>query len=434
MEIKAFKAYRFNPDVVGDNGKCIAPPYDVINPAQQKKLYEQNPYNIVRIILGQTKPADNDKNNQYSRAAEYLADWLKKKALKQDEKETIYAYVQSFEIAGKKHQRSGFISLGKLAQFGAGVRPHEKTLDGPKADRLKLSQATAAQFELVFMLYDDPQQDTDKIIEKATAGKKSIIEFTDDDGVQHGLYPIDSAEDIKAIEKIMAQKEVLIADGHHRYETAMNYYNLTKNPAAQWLMMAFVNVHNKGLVILPTHRLVGNLKNYDTHELVKKLQPNFKITEFEYKQAENKEKAKSLMMKRLGKAFEQGLNGFGIYDGKSFHFLVLKNKEALRPLAMSEASKSLDVIVLHKLILEGLLGIGDAQLAGETNIEYIKDVGSAVDEAMAKVDSGEKQVLFFMNPTKAEQVKQVVAANEKMPQKSTFFYPKIFSGLTINKL
>jgi uncharacterized protein (DUF1015 family) len=434
MEIKPFKAYRFNPDVVGDNGKCIAPPYDVINPAQQKKLYEQNPYNIIRIILGRTEPTDNGKKNQYSRAAEYLADWLNKKALKQDEKETIYAYVQSFEIAGKKYQRSGFIALGKLAQFGAGVRPHEKTLDGPKADRLKLTQATAAQFELVFMLYDDPQQETDKIIEKATINKKSIIEFADDDGVKHSLYPIDSQEDTKSLVKLMSQKEVLIADGHHRYETAMNYYNLTKNPAAQWLMIAFVNVHNKGLVILPTHRLVGNLKNYNTDELIKKLQSNFKITEFEYKKSETKEKAKSLMMKRLGKAFEQSQNAFGVYDGKSFYFISLKNKDALKSLPMSDASKSLDVVVLHKLILEGLLGIGDAQLAGETNIEYIKDVGSAVDEAMAKVDSGEKQVLFFMNSTKAEQVKQVAAANEKMPQKSTFFYPKIFSGLTINKL
>jgi len=432
MEVKGFKAYRFNPDVVGDNGKCIAPPYDVINPTQQKKLYEQNPYNIIRIILGKQEATDNDKKNQYSRAAEYLKDWMKKNVLKQDDKETIYAYVQNFAIGGKENTRSGFISLGKLAQFGSGVQPHEKTLDGPKADRLKLTQATAAQFELVFMLYDDPQQVADKIIDKAAAGKKSIIEFTDDDGVRHRIFPIDSPEDKTAIVKMMAQKEGLIADGHHRYETALNYYNLTKNPAAQWLMIAFVNMHNKGLVVLPTHRLVGNLKNYDTDELIKKLQTNFKVTQFEYK--EGKEKAQSLMQKRLGKAFEQGEKAFGIYDGKSFYFIVLKDKDALKSLAMSDASKSLDVVVLHKLILEGLLGITDAQLAGEANIEYIKDIGEAVDEAITKVDSGEKQVLFFMNPTKVEQVKAVAAANEKMPQKSTFFYPKIFSGLTINKL
>ena len=432
MEIKAFKAYRFNPDVVGDNGKCIAPPYDVINSVQQKKLYEQNPYNIVRVILGKQEPTDNDKNNQYSRAAEYLKDWFNKNALKQDDKETIYAYVQSFTIGGKENTRSGFISLGKLAQFGSGVQPHEKTLDGPKADRLKLTQATAAQFELVFILYDDPQQVADKIIDKTAAEKKSIIEFADDDGVKHRIFPIDSLQDISLIKEMMAQKEGLIADGHHRYETALNYYNLTKNPAAQWLMIAFVNMHNEGLVVLPTHRLVGNLKNYNTDELIKKLQTNFKVTQLEFKEA--KKKAQSLMQKRMDKAFAQGENTFGIYDGKSFYFISLKNKDALKSLPISDASKSLDVVVLHKLILEKLLGIGDAQLAGEANIEYIKDIGEAVDEAIAKVDSGEKQVLFFMNSTKVEQVKAVAAANEKMPQKSTFFYPKIFSGLTINKL
>ena len=432
MKIKAFKAYRFNPAVVGDNGKCIAPPYDVINPTQQKKLYEQNPYNIIRVILGKQEPTDNGQNNQYSRAAEYLKDWLKKNALKQDDKATIYAYVQTFHIGGKEIKRSGFISLGKLAQFGSGVQPHEKTLDGPKADRLKLTPATAAQFELVFILYDDPQQVADKIIDKVAAEKKSIIEFADDDGVKHRIFPIDLPQDISLIEKMMAQKEGLIADGHHRYETALNYYNLTKNPAAQWLMIAFVNMHNEGLVVLPTHRLVGYFKNYNTDELIKKLQTNFKVTQFEFKEA--KEKAQSLMQKRIDKAFAQGENAFGIYDGKSFYFISLKNKDALKSLPISDASKSLDVVVLHKLILEGLLGIGDAQLAGEANIEYIKDIGEAVDEAIAKVDSGEKQVLFFMNSTKVEQVKAVAAANEKMPQKSTFFYPKIFSGLTINKL
>jgi uncharacterized protein (DUF1015 family) len=431
MEIKGFRAYRFNSEVVGDSGKCIAPPYDVINSVQQTKLYNQNPYNIVRVILGKKEAADNDKNNQYTRAGKHLNDWITNKAIKQDDKETIYAYVQEFEIAGKKIKRSGFIALSKLAQFGSGVQPHEKTLDGPKADRLKLTQATSAQFELVFMLYDDVQQVADKIIAKAAKGR-SLIEFVDDDGVKHQIFAIDAQEEIAQIVTMMAQKEGLIADGHHRYETALNYYNLTKNPNAQWLMIAFVNMHNEGLVVLPTHRLVGNLKNYNTDELIKKLQPNFKVTQFEYKEA--KDKAQSLMQKRMVKSFEHGKNAFGIYDGKNFYYIELKNNEALKSLQMSDASKSLDVVVLHKIILEGVLGIGDEALAGESNIEYIKDIGEAVDEAIAKVDKGEMQVLFFMNPTKVEQVRSVAAANEKMPQKSTFFYPKIFSGLTINKL
>jgi uncharacterized protein (DUF1015 family) len=434
MEIKAFKAYRFNSDVVGDGGRCIAPPYDVINSAQQQQLYQQSPYNIVRIIKGKTEAGDNETKNQYTRAADYLKDWLKKGVLKQDDKEAIYAYVQDFEVAGTNYQRSGFIALGRLVELGKGVRPHEKTLDGPKADRLRLMEATAAQFGQIFMLYDDVKKTADKIIEKTVAAKRPVIDFTDEDRARHRMFIMDDAKDISAIMQAMEDKEVLIADGHHRYETALNYRRMTDNPAAQWQMMTFINTQNPGLVILPTHRLVGNLKSYDTNELVKKLQSNFRVTEFEYKKAESKEKAKLLMIKRLGKAFEQGENTFGIYDGKSFYFIVLKNKEALKSLAVSDASKSLDVVVLHKLILEGLLSIGDAQLAGETNIEYIKDIGGAVDEAIAKVDSGEKQVLFFMNPTRAEQIKQVTAANEKMPQKSTFFYPKIFSGLTINKL
>lgn len=431
MDIKGFKAYRFNSEVVGDSGKCIAPPYDVINPIQQNKLYKQNAYNIVRVILGKKEETDNDKNNQYTRAGKYLNDWMSNKAVKQDDKETIYAYVQEFEIGGKKTKRSGFIALSKLAQFGSGVQPHEKTLDGPKADRLKLTQATAAQFELVFMLYDDEKLTADKIIAKAEK-KKPLIEFTDDDGVSHKIFAIDEPQEIAKIVEMMSQKEGLIADGHHRYETALNYYNLSKNPNAQWLMIAFVNMHNEGLVVLPTHRLVGNLKNYNTDELIKKLQAHFKVTQFEFKEA--KKKAQELMQKRMTKAFEQGKNAFGIYDGKSFYYIILNNKEAVKALKMSDASKSLDVVVLHKLILEGVLGIGDEALAGESNIEYIKDIGEALDEAIAKVDSGEKQVLFFMNPTKVEQVRAVAAENEKMPQKSTFFYPKIFSGLTINKL
>jgi uncharacterized protein (DUF1015 family) len=437
MEIKAFKAYRYNPEVVGDSGTCIAPPYDVINPQQQKKLYEQNPYNIVRIILGKQEPTDNDKKNQYSRAADYLKDWLSKGVLKQDEKETIYAYVQDFEVAGKKYSRSGFIALGKLARFGQGVRPHERTLDGPKADRLKLSQATAAQLELVFMLYDDPQRDTDKIIEKATAGKKSIIEFTDDDGVQHRLFAIDSQQDTSRLVQLMAQREVLIADGHHRYETAMNYYNLTKNPAAQWLMIAFVNMHNKGLVILPTHRLVGSVGDFNFKKLLTELSRDFECTKFAFSAKLNKANARKKMFEKMRAEFDATRCCFGIYaaDG-AFYVIVLKSYAVMDEIVpqLSDASRKLDVTVLHKLILERILGIGEQALAGETNIEYIKDIGSAVDEAIAAVDKGQKQAVFFMNPTQAEQVKQVAAANEKMPQKSTFFYPKIFSGLTINKL
>ena len=434
MEIRAFKAYRFNSAIAGDTGRCIAPPYDVINDAQQEELYQQSTYNIVRIDKGKTHPSDNETKNQYTRAAEYLADWLKKGVLTQENEDSLYAYVQNFDVAGENYQRSGIIALGKLVEFGSGVQPHEKTLDGPKADRLKLTLATDAQFGQIFMLYDDSQKVADKIIDKTVAEKEAAVDFTDIDNIRHRLFIIDDAKDIAAIVETMKTKEALIADGHHRYETALNYRKMTKKPTADWQMMTFINMQNEGLIVLPTHRLIGDLKNFNVDEIIKKLQEDFKVTEFTYAAGEGKEKAKGLMFKRMKHAFDEGKNAFGIYDDAKFYFIVLKNRKNLEPLTISAASKSLDVVVLHKVILERLLGIGDAQLAGETNIEYIKDIGNAVDEAIAAVDKKEKQILFFMNPTKVEQVKAVAAENEKMPQKSTFFHPKIFTGLTINKL
>ncbi|MCD4831635.1 MAG: DUF1015 domain-containing protein [Anaerohalosphaeraceae bacterium] len=432
MEIKSFKAYRFNSDVVAGVGKCISPPYDVINSVQQNLLYGRSSHNIVRIIKGKTESTDSDSNNQYTRAAGFLNEWIKAGALKQDSAEAIYAYVQNFDIAGTTYQRSGFVSLGRLKDFGSGVQPHEKTLDGPKADRLNLMKATAAQFGQIFMLFDDAEKIADKIIDSTVAAKESASDFVDDENVRHRLYIIDDTSDIKAIVNMMADKQALIADGHHRYETALNYWKQTKNPAAEYRMMTFVNMYNEGLVVLPTHRLLGNLESYNTDNLVVSLQKYFSVTKFEC--TSDKAKAKSLMDKKLAEAFAAGENAFGIYDGKSFYYVELKDKTALDNVDVSDASKSLGVVVLHSAILDDILGIDQAALTSESNLEYVKDIGDAVAEAMAKVDSGQKQALFFMNSTPVEQVKAVAVENEKMPQKSTFFYPKIFTGLTINKL
>ena len=437
MEIKAFKAYRFNPKVVGEAGACIAPPYDVINSAQQERLYQQEPYNIVRIIRGKTEAGDNEMKNQYTRAADYLKDWLAKGAVEQDDKEAIYAYVQDFEVAGKRYRRSGFIALGKLAEYGSGVRPHENTLDGPKADRLKLMQATAAQFGQIFMLYDDAEKTADKIIGEAAAAKNPMIDFTDEDKVRHRMFAIDDTKDISAIVQMMKGRDTVIADGHHRYETALNYRRLTDNRAADWQMMAFINMQNEGLVILPIHRLVGSVAGFDLKKLLAELSKDFDSSRFAFSSAASMGGAKEKMFKKMRSEFGSGRVCFGIYAAdKAFYTIILKDYAVMDKIAgqLSAASRKLDVTVLHKLILEKVLGIGERQLAGETNIEYIKDVGIAVDEATAAVDEGRKQVVFFMNPTRAEQVKQVAAANEKMPQKSTFFFPKVFSGLTINKL
>jgi uncharacterized protein (DUF1015 family) len=432
MKIKAFRAFRFNASVVGNPGDCIAPPYDVINPAQQQKLYDKNPHNIVRIDFGKTEAGDGPSNNQYTRAAEYLNAWLREGALKQDTREMLYAYVQDFKVGPKSIQRSGFIGLGELEEFGKGVRPHEKTLEGPKADRLNLTRATGAQFGKIFMLYDDPKGVADAAIRKAMDGKP-LVDTMDDDGVRHRLFGISAAEDLATITEMMAGRQVIIADGHHRYETAVNYWRETGKPEAGWSMMTFVNMRNPGLVILPTHRLVAHLASFDMKSLLKKLSKDFEVATFAYDKGE-KEQARKEMFAWMKEAFEDKHNAFGIYAGEgAFYAAVLKNPSAMDVVKdKSRPWRMLDVSVLHKLILEDILGIDEKALAKESNIEYIKDIGSALDQSIAAVDSGEKQVVFFMNPTRIDEVRAVAGEGEKMPQKSTFFHPKIYTGLTVN--
>jgi len=432
MKIKAFRAYRFDKGIVGNVGDCIAPPYDVISPSQQASLYEKNAHNIVRIDFGKTTPDDTPQSNQYTRAADYLKAWLKDGALRQEAKDMLYAYVQDFKLGSRSYQRSGFVGLGELQEFGKNVRPHERTLDGPKADRLNLTRATGAQFGQIFMLYDDPKGIADAAIHKAMQGE-AMVDAVEEEGVRHRLYGIGDRDDIAAICDMMADKQVIIADGHHRYETAVTYWRETGNPDAGWWMMTFVNMRNPGLLILPTHRLVGNLASFDAKTLLKQLDGDFDVARFEYEAGE-KQEARREMFAWMREEFEENRNAFGIYAGEgAFYAVVLNNHSAMdRIKDRSKPWRMLDVSVLHKLVLEDKLGIGEKELANETNIEYIKDIGNAIGYSIEAVDSGRKQAVFFMNPTRIEEVRTVAGEGEKMPQKSTFFHPKVYTGLTIN--
>lgn len=436
MEIRPFKAWRFDGSVVSNVGDCLAPPYDVIDSAAQQQLYDKNPCNVVRAIKGKTGPNDTADDNQYTRAADFLGSIIESGALKQDAKETIYGYVQDFEIAGEQFRRTGWVSLAKLTAFGEGVCPHERTLDGPKADRLNLMRQTATQFGQIFMLYDDPENAAETVVNTAAA-RAALLDFTDSDNVRHRIYAIESDEGINTIATMMTNKLSVIADGHHRYETALNYYAETKNPAAAYRMMTFVNMRNEGLIILPTHRLIANVADFDIDKLIAAIQDDFEITKYDFGGEGDKSTARDAMFGKMNDCFGKTKNAFGIYAGQNaFYVAVLSNTAAmdLDETKMSQAAKGLDVNVLHKLILDGALGIGDKQLKSQSNVEYVKDIGGAIDTSIARVDSGEKQAIFFMNATRIEQVKALAAAGEKMPQKSTFFYPKIYTGLLINRL
>jgi uncharacterized protein (DUF1015 family) len=436
MQVRPFKAYRFDAGVVGDVGSCIAPPYDVINEVQAEQLYQKNEHNLVRIIKGKIKASDNGQDNQYTRAADYLACWIEKGALKQDLAEAIYAYVQDFELAGAKYQRRSFIALGRLEDFGEIVKPHEQVMRKPMIDRLSLKQATSADLGLVFMLYEDPRKVADGIMTEATE-QIPLIDFVDEQNVRHRLFAINRKDDIERIVKMMSDKSCIIADGHHRYTTGLTYSKESSNPAAKYQMLAFANIHQDGLIVLATHRLVGNLDDFSMGKLIEDLGGKFRITRFEFSSEHTKQQAEQEMLERMHAEHDKDESAFGIYGADSvFYVAVLKDKCAMDTVVpdMSQAWRTLDVSILHKLVLEGLLGIDQERLARGENLQYVKDTPTAIADSIAQVDAGQKQVAFFMNPIKMQQLTMVTEAGERMPQKSTYFYPKVYTGLTINIL
>jgi uncharacterized protein (DUF1015 family) len=425
MEIRPFKAFRFNAKKVGDVGSCISPPYDVISPEQQEQLYSQNPYNIVRLIKGKEEEGDDGKKNKYTRAAGYLQNWIEEEILEQDSQENLYAF-----------QRRGFIGLVKLEEFGRMVQPHENTLEPPKKDRLQLAKATEAMFGLVFMLYEDEKRVADNIVEEVVK-EESLVDFVDEMGVRHRLFAISADEEIAAIREMMQDKPCIIADGHHRYETALNYRKVSDNPAANYQMVALVNTCHEGLIVLATHRLVKGVEDFSISGLIDALEGEFEVTGFEFDSPHTKTDARRQMLEAMKAEFEKDGNAFGIYSGDGvFYVAMLKDKGLMDELVLdkSPAWRRLDVSILHKAILEGRLGIDEDKLVSASYIKYVKDTDVAIDESIAAVDSDEFQAAFFMNPVKVQQIRQVAGAGEKMPQKSTFFYPKFYSGLTINKL
>ncbi len=436
MEIKPFRAFRFNKAVVGDVSRCIAPPYDVINPAQQQQLYEKSEYNIVRITKPIFAAKASHSDNHYTQAAELFKSWLDTGALAQDIAEAIYAYVQDFQLGGADFRRLTFIALAKLEDFGSIVRPHERILDEPIADRLNLTRATKSQFGLVFMLYEDPQGIADRAVQKASQ-QSPLIDYLDDDAVHHRLFAITSKEDLNAIIDMMRDKNCIIADGHHRYTTGLLYAKENGNPAAKYQMLAFCNTHHDGLIVLATHRLVSALENFEPAKLFAGLKGDFNITEYPFDSEKTKQAAKKQMLARMKTEHQKDHNAFGIYAATSaFYVAVLADTSAMDSAApdMSRPWRTLDVTVLQKLILEKLLGIGDDKLAGGKYVEYVKDGNNKVEELVEMLDTGAKQVVFFMNPPKISQIRLVAEHGERMPQKSTYFYPKVFSGLTIHRI
>ncbi|UCG44183.1 MAG: DUF1015 domain-containing protein [candidate division WOR-3 bacterium] len=416
-DIRPFRGIRYALDSVEDLDKVITQPYDKVTPELKQDYLGRHENNFVKLIL----PDGEDK---YRASGELCNQWLADGVLKRDDKPALYVYHQEFSVADLRSTRKGFIGVFRVDEFERGtVLPHERTLSKPKADRLDLTRASRKDFEQIFMLYSDPDRTVDALLEPT--GEPDIT-GTDDFGVVHRVWTVTDEDKIGAVQEKMKDMVLLIADGHHRYETALNVRQETeaKNPglspdaALRFKTAAFVNVADPGLVIFPTHRLVRNL-DLDWNKKLDEFRECFDLAEVKDPEAEDKLKA-------------AGSRAFVLHTGKDRSWLMtLKHTSGVdRYVETGRSSdyKDLDVTILHSVIIENLLGIPKEKI--ENHIKYEREA----KKAMARVDSAEFQACFLMNPTRVEQVQTLAAKGERMPQKSTDFYPKLISGLVFHDI
>jgi uncharacterized protein (DUF1015 family) len=433
-DIRPFQALRYNLQRVAPS-QVVTQPYDKITLAMQERYYAASPYNLVRIILGRREPSDNTVENVYSRAAGYARDWRRQDIFRQDSTASIYACSQIFTSPtnGAKHERRGFIALGRVEDYSAKVVfRHEQTLAKPKADRLDLLRATRTHFEQLFLLYEDSGE-IDSLLAPAPDAAPTI-DVTDEYGVANRVWQISDPTVIAAVQNAMASKKLVIADGHHRYETALNFRNEnraaangsgTANPNSneapyEFVMLTFVNMNDPGLIVLPTHRVVHSLKSFSADEFQRTAREFFAIEVIEA--AIDAAKATALLRDR-GQA---GTTFLAV--AKDHAYLLHSPKAATAKFfsGLSSQQQSLDVVQLHKCLLEGVLRLSEESIRNQENLSYLRDAG----EAMAQVRKGEADIAFLMNPCPVQKVRDIAFAGEVMPQKSTDFYPKLLSGLT----
>ncbi|HTY13720.1 MAG TPA: DUF1015 domain-containing protein [Candidatus Omnitrophota bacterium] len=434
-KIYPFKGILYNKKKVKKLNAVMSPPYDVISPEQQDNYYQISDYNMIKLILGKEFPGDTQYNNKYVRAAATFDGWMRHDILVRDPKPAIYVYEQKFSAAGKKWERIGFISLMRIEDGGRGrLFPHEETLMAPKMDRVELIRATQANFDCIFSLYQDPDNKIFKVLRKAMR-KKPLIDVKDQDKAVNRLWRIDSRPLINKLMKEMKDKSVFIADGHHRFEAATRFKNEMKERNTRFsedesynhVMMYFTPAEGKGLVVLPIHRLVTPIPHLEINSFEEELKQYFDIKLFAYsKRTEPQVRKKAL--KELTRQADKHSFLMGLRDVPRYYLLTLKNEDIVDMMleeGKPEAYKRLDVTILHSIVMKKILG-----LSQEEQISYAKNT----DEAAEGIQKGPFQLVFFMNPTKVSDIIEIASKSEKMPQKSTFFYPKLLSGMVMNKI
>ena len=428
--LKPFKGIRYNPEKVGDIATVISQPYDRVRHGLQDKYYDLNDYNVVRMIKGKEFEGDHVNENVYTRAQAFLSKWLAEGVLKYEEKPALYVYHQEFVLNGETITRKAVISALELARFEEGiVLPHEKTHDGPKMDRLMLTRATQAYYGNIFILYPDAENKIDAILDTAIQREPDVdVRELFEKDVRQMLWVVTDEEVLAAVQAEMAPKTgLIIADGHHRYETAITYRdeqrekfpNAPADAAFNYLLVALVSMSNPGLTILPTHRLIFDYNRMSVDEVIAKAAEYFTIEE-----VADRATLEARMETKIG---EMGC--FGMVTKSGVYALDLKSTTVMEELAPSRKKswQTLDASILHKLILEHVMGISEAQIDAKEGIDYLREP----DLGYEQVANEETAFLFIVNATRMDQITACTADDEKMPQKSTDFYPKIVTGLSI---
>jgi len=439
-----FRAYRYNPEVAPFD-RVLTQPYDKISPAQQEKYYAADPHNLIAVEKGRTSLQDTPQNNVYTRAAAALKGWIAANAVKQDAAPAFYAYTQEFTVPGSSARRTrrGFIGAGQLEDYANNVVfRHEHTLSGPKADRLELLRHTHTHTGQLFMIYSDPQKRVDAILGEVESAEKPLTELLDEYGVTHRLWMISEPARVAAIQKAMAEQKLVIADGHHRYETSLNFRNESRmktgkvipDAAYERSMMTFVNTHSEGLTILPTHRVVNNLRDFSWSAVRRYLEPWFATEVFSF--VDDAQRAVALEKFQAGLTQAKSQRAIGVYPAvgagsKAFYLLTLHAGADLAQIlpGLSPLQRQLDVVLLHQGILEPALGVTPRAVASESNLSYEREFVEAIEA----VDRG-AQVAFLLNAVDVDVVMKVATSGEVMPQKSTDFYPKLLSGITMYRV
>jgi len=433
--VHPFQGLRYNLNKVKDLRKVVCPPYDVINPQAQDRYYHAHEHNMIRIELGKEESGDTPSNNRYTRAASYLKDWMKHGVLDLDPEPSIYLYELDYTVSGKeKKTLKGFYARVELEEIGKGkIFPHEFTFPKAKEDRLRLMRTCHANTSPIFMIYSDPANDVSSRLEAAVDLSHPLINLVGEDDIRHRVWRIARPEVLSAVSAALKDQPFYIADGHHRYETALNYRDEMRakdpSPGLKPYDSVFTfcsNMDDAGISLLPIHRVIMNPLPCELKTLKQRLARSFDVVHLEFNNATEISVRKKLFQ-ALGKEGESS-TAFGMYAKSEQAYHLLKLKSAAKP-PVTRPVDGLDVSVFQKLILQEALEIGDPAAKKESLVQFIKDEEAAIKQ----VQGGAAAIAFFLNATKIGQVRDVVLTGDRMPQKSTYFYPKPITGLVINK-